>query len=170
MRNARAQCEIGCALFIRLAAVWLLAALIAGCTREAPPVSFALANGERVTMQSLRGRTVWLEFWSLTCAPCIEELPTMRKLVAELDPENVAVIAVAMPWDPPAQVVEFAQREKIGYPVALDIDEKISSAFDVTAVPHRVLIGQDGTIVRRESGRLDATAWRERVRNLTRSH
>lgn len=170
MRNAHAQCEIGCALFIRLAAVWVLATLIAGCAREAPPVSFALANGERVTMLSLRGRTVWLEFWSLTCAPCIEELPAMRKLVAELDPENVVVIAVAMPWDPPAQVVEFARREKITYPVALDFDEKISSAFDVTAVPHRMLIGPDGTIVRRENGRLDPAAWRDRVRNLTRSH
>lgn len=147
-----------------IACVLLL--LVTACTRPAPPVSFALTNGEKITLADLRGRVVWLEFWSLSCAPCIQEMPAMRNLYAQVNPRDVAVIAIAMTWDPPAPVAEFVTREKLSWPVAFDLDSKVANAFNVPAVPYRVLIGRDGAIIHREAGRLDAARWRARITSL----
>lgn len=149
-----------------IASACLAALLAAACTRSAPEVSLILTTGERVVLSALRGRVVWLEFWSLNCAPCIEELPAMREFYHQTDNRGMATIAVAMPWDPPAPVVDFVAREKLPWRVALDLDSAVASAFDVQAVPYRVLIGRNGKIVHRESGRLDADAWRARTDSL----
>lgn len=126
-------------------------------------------TGERVTLDELRGRLVWLEFWSLSCAPCIEELPAMRIIYDQIDRHDMTTIAVAMPWDPPAPVADFVAREKLPWLVALDMDSAVANAFDVRVVPYRVLIGRNGRIVHSESGQLDAAAWRGRLDRLLRS-
>jgi peroxiredoxin len=151
---------------IAIAGACFAALLSMSCSRNAPEVSMTLTTGERVALGELRGRLVWLEFWSLSCAPCIEELPAMRLIYDQLDRRNMTTIAVAMPWDPPAPVADFVTREKLPWPVALDVNSAVANAFDVRAVPYRVLIGRNGKIIHSESGRLDAEAWRARIEAL----
>ena len=61
-----------------------------------------------------------------------------------------------MPYDPPTRVQEFVQRRGLPYPVALDIDGKLSSAFGgVPYIPAAFLIAPNGDIKLSYTGRLD---------------
>ncbi|MDO8703768.1 MAG: TlpA disulfide reductase family protein [Sulfuricaulis sp.] len=125
---------------------------------SAPPseTEFTLLDGRKLTLQSLRGRPVLVSFWATTCSPCVAELPDLIRLYQEWQRLGFELIAVAMPYDPPTRVLEFVQRHGVPYPVALDIDGKITSAFGgVPYIPAAFLIAPNGSIELSYTGRLD---------------
>ena len=123
---------------------------------SAPDTEFVLLDGRKISMQSLRGRPVMISFWATTCPPCVEEIPDFMRLYNAWHPLGFELIAVAMPYDPPTRVQEFVQRHQLPYPVALDIDGRITSAFGgVPYVPAAFLIAPNGTIEMNTTGRLD---------------
>jgi thiol-disulfide isomerase/thioredoxin len=99
---------------------------------------------------------VLVSFWATTCSPCVAELPELIRLYQEWQRLGFELIAVAMPYDPPTRVLEFVRRHGVPYPVALDIDGKITSAFGgVPYIPAAFLIAPDGHIELSYTGRLD---------------
>jgi thiol-disulfide isomerase/thioredoxin len=124
--------------------------------RVPPETEFVLLDGNKLTLASLRGRPVLVSFWATTCAPCVEELPDLIKLYQEWQPRGFELIAVAMPYDPPIRVQEFVKQRAVPYPVALDVQGKITSAFGgVPYVPTAFVIAPDGKTELNYTGRLD---------------
>ena len=126
----------------------------------APPIpsetEFVLLDGTKKTLQSLRGRPVLVSFWATTCPPCLEELPDLIQLYKDWHPQGLEMIAVAMPYDPPIRVQEFVQRHNIPYPVALDVQGVVTSAFGgVPFVPAAFIIDPNGKTELSYTGRLD---------------
>lgn len=146
-------------LFILIAAAvlaWLAAIVILPSTSVPRQTEFVLLDGTKLSLQSLRGRPVLVSFWATTCAPCVEELPDLIRLYREWHGLGFELIAVAMPYDPPTLVQKFAQRYALPYPVALDIDGKVTSAFGgVPYVPAAYLIAPNGNVELSYTGRLD---------------
>lgn len=137
---------------------WAAMLLFFPLTSVPPDTEFVLLDGRKVSMQALRGRPVMVSFWATTCAPCIEELPDFIRLYRKWHRLGFELIAVAMPYDPPTRVQEFVQHHDVPYPVALDIDGKITSAFGgVPYVPTAFIIAPNGTIELSYTGRLDIT-------------
>ncbi len=131
-------------------------ALLLPSSAPPPDTEFTLLDGRKVTLRSLRGRPVLLSFWATTCGPCIEELPDLIRLYNDWHALGFELIAVAMPYDPPALVQEFVQRRGLPYSVALDVQGKLTSAFGgVPYVPAAFLIAPNGNIVMNSTGRLD---------------
>lgn len=131
-------------------------ALLLPSSAPPPETEFTLLDGRKVTLRSLRGRPVLLSFWATTCGPCIEELPDLIRLYNDWHALGFELIAVAMPYDPPALVQEFVQRRGLPYSVALDVQGKLTSAFGgVPYVPAAFLIAPNGNIVMNSTGRLD---------------
>ena len=142
-----------------LAAVVALAAALIWLLPSSTPskeTQFVLLDGRTVTLASLRGRPVLVSFWATSCAPCVEELPDLIRLYHEWQPRGLELIAVAMPYDPPSLVQQFVQQRGVPYPVALDLDGKITTAFGgVPYVPAAFLLAPNGRIELRYTGRLD---------------
>ena len=131
-------------------------ALLLPSSAPPPETEFTLLDGRKVTLRSLRGRLVLVSFWATTCRPCIEELPYLIRLYNDWHALGFELIAVAMPYDPPALVQEFVQRRGLPYSVALDVQGKLTSAFGgVPYVPAAFLIAPNGNIVLNSTGRLD---------------
>ncbi len=140
------------------ALAWAATLLFFPLSSVPPETEFVLLDGRKISMQTLRGRPVMVSFWATTCTPCIEELPDFIRLYQEWHRLGFELIAVAMPYDPPTRVQEFVQRHGLPYPVALDIDGKITSAFGgVPYVPAAFIIAPNGTIELSYTGRLDIT-------------
>ena len=138
------------------AAIAVSVALLLPSSAPRPVTEFTLLDGRKITMRSLRGRPVLVSFWATTCQPCIEELPDLIQLYSTWHALGFELIAVAMPYDPPALVQEFTQRRGLPYPVALDVQGKLTSAFGgVPYVPAAFLIAPNGNIVMNSTGRLD---------------
>ena len=147
------------ALPVILAVAAVIAVTVAWLLPSSAPSSeteFSLLDGRKLTLQSLRGRPVLVSFWATTCSPCVEELPELIRLYQEWQRLGFELIAVAMPYDPPTRVLEFVQRHGVPYPVALDIDGKITTAFGgVPYIPAAFLIAPNGSIELSYTGRLD---------------
>lgn len=123
---------------------------------QAPELAVTTLQGERIQMARLRGRPVLVNFWSISCASCIEEIPQLTALYKELAGRGLEIIAVAMPYDPPSHVVALSRGRQIPYPVALDVRGDASRAFgDVQQTPTTFVVAPDGRVVQQHTGKLD---------------
>jgi peroxiredoxin len=139
-------------LLLGAGAIWLMPS----GTTQAPAVSFTTLDGERITMQELRGRPVLVNFWSTTCVTCIQEMPHLEELHEALGPKGLKVIGVAMSFDPPEQVAAFQERRQLPYTIALDFDSTVAASFgNVSLTPTSFLISPQGRIVYHKIGLLD---------------
>ena len=146
-------------LLALLAAIVALAAVLVWLLPSSTPpkeTQFVLLDGRTISLASLRGRPVLVSFWSTSCVPCVEELPDLIRLYKEWQPRGFELIAVAMPYDPPSLVQQFVQQRGVPYPVALDLDGKVTTAFGgVPYVPAAFLLAPSGRIELQYTGRLD---------------
>jgi peroxiredoxin len=122
----------------------------------APAVTFTTLAGKPITTSELRGKVVLVNFWATTCAVCARELPQIVATYRTYAPRGFEVVAVAMPYDRPDWVVEYARRNELPFAVALDYDAKINRAFEgVDTTPTGFLIDKRGRIVQRIVGEPD---------------
>ena len=156
------RAAIGLALALTITAA---IALVWRVERRAPAVSFTTLAGKPVTSGELHGKVVLVNFWSTSCAVCARELPELIATYRTYAPRGFEVIAVAMPYDRPDWVVDYARRRELPFTVALDYDGTINRAFGgVEATPTAFLIDKRGRIVRRTVGQPDFTELRTRIR------
>ncbi|MBU3735384.1 MAG: TlpA family protein disulfide reductase [Methylobacterium sp.] len=148
-------------LLIPLALLILLAALALSLTRkpQAPQARFTTLGGQQIGLQQLRGKVVLVNFWATTCPGCIAEMPHLIETYRRYQPRGLEIVAVAMAYDPPAHVANYAEKNKLPFPVALDVDGKLALGFnDVKLTPTAFIIDQRGNIVRNVVGELDFDA------------
>ena len=132
--------------------------------RPAPDVQFTLLNGSQPHLADLRGRIVLVSFWSTTCAPCMQEMPTLIDFHRRNAAAGLTTIAVAMKHDRPDLVLGVAQRRALPFDVALDVQGEIAHAFFRTEVtPTKYLVDPQGRIVRTHVGRTDFADLQQRI-------
>ena len=125
----------------------------------APAVDFTTLGGERVAMHDLRGKVVLVNFWATSCATCMKEMPEVVKTYERFAPRGFELLAVAMAYDPPDYVRNYAQQHRLPFKVVLDAQGSIAAAFDnVNLTPTAVLIDKNGRILRRILGEPDFAA------------
>jgi thiol-disulfide isomerase/thioredoxin len=118
---------------------------------EAAP-QFKLApieGGPPISLAGLKGRVVVLEFWATWCQPCMAMMPVLHHIYDEWTPQGVALIGVDSDGGDitPGQLRAFARQHQIPYPIVMD-DGTVNALYKVRALPHVVIIGRDGVVVR----------------------
>ncbi|HAN55287.1 MAG TPA: thioredoxin [Betaproteobacteria bacterium] len=151
---------------IGVIAIGLVALLFVSLTQKttAPEVTFTDLNGKKISMQSLRGKMVLVNFWATSCPGCITEMPLIVETYKRYHAKGFEVIAVAMAYDPPNYVMRFNQERALPFPVALDIQGNLARQFDnVQLTPTSFLIDQNGHIVEQTIGELDFVKLRKQL-------
>jgi peroxiredoxin len=121
--------------------------------KDAPEVTFTSLAGEKVTMQSLRGKVVMVNFWATSCTTCIHEMPQMVETYNKYKDKGLDFVAVAMSYDPPNYVLNYAQTRSLPFKVALDVQGDLAKSFgDVKLTPTTFLIDKNGNIIKRYVG------------------
>lgn len=122
----------------------------------APDVAFTTIEGKTISMQDLRGKVVLVKFWATSCVTCIKQMPGAVETYQAYAPKGYETIAVAMRYDPPNYVMNYAESRKLPFPVALDTSGELARAFgDVTLTPAAFLIDKQGRIIKRYLGDYD---------------
>ena len=113
-----------------------------------PLADFTLPTlaGEQVTLSSLKGKVVFLNFWATWCPPCRAEMPSMERLYAKFKDKNFDILAVNL-QEEPKPVKDFLTKNKLTFPVVLDTNGKIGSVYGVRGIPTTYLIDKEGFIV-----------------------
>jgi peroxiredoxin len=132
------------------------AAWVAGGKTQAPESTFVLLDGSRQSTRDLHGKVTLVNFWATSCVTCVAEMP---KLVAAYDKykaKGYDTMAVAMSYDPPSYVVNYAETRKLPFKVAIDNTGAIAKAWgEVQLTPTTFLVNKKGQIVKRFVGEPD---------------
>ncbi|MCW5574458.1 MAG: TlpA family protein disulfide reductase [Burkholderiales bacterium] len=145
----------------------ILAAVVAGAIAfaafaiwnpapAAPQVTFVSLQGEKITTGSLRGKVVLVNFWATDCATCIKEMPDITATYNKYRARGFETIAVAMRHDPPNYVLNYVEKNKLPFTVALDPMGELAKAFgEVKLTPTTFVIDKNGRLVTRILGEPD---------------
>jgi peroxiredoxin len=120
---------------------------------EIDDIVFVSIKGEQISMASLRGKVVLVNFWATDCKSCVNEMPELIKTYHQYQPRGLEIIAVAMPYDPPAQVVSFASKKALPFPVIHDSYADITRKFgDVKLTPTAYIYNKEGKRIQHAVG------------------
>ncbi|MBS0335731.1 MAG: TlpA family protein disulfide reductase [Proteobacteria bacterium] len=147
------------ASFKRFGKLILILALAAagGCSStpgdNAPQVRFATLAGQSFTTADLRGKVVLVNFWATSCEVCVREMPMMAETYRKFAPRGYDMVAVAMSYDHPNLVADYAQKHALPFRVSLDFDGAIAKQWgNVQATPTTFVVDRRGRIVKQYVG------------------
>lgn len=150
-----------------VAALAVGAYLTVGSAPSAPRVGYTLLDGTSGDTSQFRGKVVLVNFWATSCTTCVREMPQIVATFDRFRARGYDTLAVAMSYDPPAYVVDFAETRKLPFPVAIDNTGAIAKSFgDVQLTPTSVLINKRGEIVKRYVGEPDFAALHALIEKL----
>ena len=135
-----------------------------GTAKAAPQVTFTALDGHTFTTQDLRGKVVLVKFWATNCVTCMQQMPETVNAYNEYAPKGYEVVAVAMDYDRPEYVRNYAQSRQLPFTVTQDTSGEIAKAFgDVKLTPTAFLLDKQGHIIKRYLGNYDIAAFHKTV-------
>ena len=122
----------------------------------APQSTFVLLDGSSKKTSDFVGKVALVNFWATSCTTCVAEMPMIVQTHEKYAPRGYETVAIAMSYDPPAYVVNFAQTRKLPFLVAIDNTGTVAKAWgDVNVTPTTYLVNKRGEIVKRYVGQPD---------------
>ena len=115
--------------------------------RLAPDFELADIDGQSVSLESLRGQYVMLNFWATWCGPCRAEMPFMQEIYENSEWSEAGVIIVAVNVGESAtQARAFMDDFGFGFRVLLDSATKTAAEYNIRGIPTTFFIDRDGII------------------------
>ena len=122
----------------------------------APESTFVLLDGSTKRTADLKGRVTLVNFWATSCTTCVAEMPKIIATHDKYHARGFDTLAVAMSYDPPSYVVNFAETRKLPFQVAIDNTGAVAKAWgDVRLTPTTYIVNKRGEIVKRYIGEPD---------------
>lgn len=103
-------------------------------------------HGQQITLSSLKGKVVLLDFWATWCVPCKESLPHLIQLYRNYQDKGFELIGMSMDKAGDTEMVRrFIDSMEIPYPIIMTPDE-VARNYRVTGLPTTILIDKAGKI------------------------
>ncbi|MDF1526757.1 MAG: TlpA disulfide reductase family protein [bacterium] len=112
-----------------------------------PPLA-DMAGEVRSLEDHLGKNVVMLDFWSIYCVSCIQEMPSLVALYDKYKDKGLVTYGIDLDSFSPRRVEKFIKglNFEITYPVIIDQKREIATAFKVGMLPTTIIIGKDGKV------------------------
>ena len=107
-------------------------------------------KGNETSLQSLKGKTIFLNFWATWCSPCVAEMPDIQSLYHDIRNDNIAFVLVSMDQNRD-KAFNFIERKKFDLPV-YSPRSAIPSIYQSGSIPTTFVISPDGRVVSKHVG------------------
>jgi thiol-disulfide isomerase/thioredoxin len=129
-----------------LATVLMTATALAGeAAPEAAPFSLVSTTGTPVSLESLKGQVVLVNFWATWCGPCRKEMPLLEQIQKKYAPLGFTMLGVNVEEDT-RLMDQFLKDVPVTFPILLDPANGVSKRYDVAAMPSTVIIDRKGKV------------------------
>lgn len=133
--------------------------------KPAPSFTVTTIDGKTISMDSLRGKVVLVNFWATWCPPCRAEIPDLVALQKKYA-DKVVVLGLSEDEGSPDGVRRFAEQFEINYPIAM-VTPEIQKFFPgVNGLPTTFVIDPQGRTVQKHVGLLNAAVTELETRSL----
>ena len=127
-------------------------------------------NSEPVTLRSLQGKVVLLDFWTYTCINCLRTVPYLQGWYEAYADDGLVILGIHSPefnFEKKLENVGMAVADLgVTWPVALDNDRATWRAFKVRGWPTKIILDREGNVQFQQAGEGGYSAWEERIRSL----
>ena len=112
-----------------------------------PAPAFEIENleGKLVSLQSFKGKYVLIDFWASWCGPCRKEIPNLKKIYEVYHEKGIEFISIST--DTNEESWEKALKQEAMPWIQIRDTKKISDTYNVTAIPHILLLSPEGKII-----------------------
>jgi thiol-disulfide isomerase/thioredoxin len=117
----------------------------------APSVPLRDVHGEPISLYALRGRVVLLDAWATWCAPCLADLPMLKRM-ARTHPDTLAIVGISMDRMPRRDFISWLRRKDVTWRQHFDgrgYDSPAAEHLGINAVPDTWLYDANGRLVAR---------------------
>lgn len=144
-----------------------IAFFLATSSRPAPETRFVLLDGSSQSIKEQGGKVTLVNFWATSCVTCVAEMPKIVATFEKYKGRGYDTVAIAMSYDPPSYVVNFAQTRKLPFKVAIDNTGVVAKSWgNVALTPTSFLVNQRGEIVKRYVGEPDFPELHQLIESL----
>lgn len=140
-----------------------------------PNVTFKDLDGKDISLASLKGKVVVVNFWATWCEPCQVEIPEMIEFQQKYADKGFTMLGVAMDDEGKSVVAPFVQKTEfdvdgkkmtMNYPIVLGNDDLASKFGGIIGLPTTVVISRDGKVVKRFIGLAGSDALESQIQKL----
>jgi peroxiredoxin len=114
--------------------------------KQAPAFEGVDINGNKVSLNDLKGKVVVLKFWFTKCVPCLDEMPELNKMLAENYKDSKDVVFLAPCLDDKEEIKNTLKEHPFSYRSLSDMME-MANAYKITAYPTHIVIGKNGEVM-----------------------
>lgn len=130
----------------------------------APEFTLKDLTGRDVTISSLKGKPLLINFWSINCPPCREEMPLLEE-ASITKSSDVIVIGVNL-GDSQGDIESFVKTNKITFMVLQDSDGKVAELYNVIAFPVSYFVDENGILQGFHTGQLSESTLKENLKKI----
>lgn len=113
--------------------------------KGAPDFTLNDLDGKAVSLSSLKGKVVVLDFWATWCGPCVATLPTVSEVTSSFKDRGVVFYAVNLKENAD-QIRKFQTDKVLSFPVLLDSKGTVADLYLAKSIPESVVIDKSGNI------------------------
>jgi len=123
--------------------------------KPAAPFTLTMFDSKKVTLEDLRGKAVFLNFWASWCPPCREEAKDLEAAWQKIKDKNMVFVGVAL-QDTDENSREFLKEFNVTYPNGKDESGKIAVDYGTWGIPESFFIDPQGRITYKHVGGIRA--------------
>jgi len=129
------------------AAAFVLPAFAATSAGPAPAFQLSGRGGKTIDLTQFKGQVVMINFWATWCGPCRQEMPLLEDIYKKYKPMGFTMLAVNVEPDPKAAEAWLGKLSKpVSFPVAFDVESKVSKLYKVAGMPSTVFVDRKGNV------------------------
>ena len=119
-----------------------------GLVGQSMELSGKIETGEDFDWNQYAGKVVLVDFWATHCAPCLAEIPNLKRVYEQFHDAGFEVVGVNLDFDP-GKAIRFIEKEQLPWVTLLseeDGSNPNAERYGVQAIPFVVLVGRDGKV------------------------
>jgi peroxiredoxin len=112
-------------------------------------------DGNNITLSSLKGKVVVINFFAEWCGPCKSEMPSLQRMYDRCKESDFVFLAINV-GDPPQEAKNYAEKAELTFPILCDKDSSVAASYGAQSIPLTYIIDKTGTVV---AGGVGARSW-----------